>query len=126
MPIQTPTGTPFQYFINSEEAAIVIVTQNENRHDYQLSALVDLYQWLRNDCQGEWVYLGTKREQEEADPNTVEIWARSPNNPVNGFYGLTPGRRGQFATYIPSILEHMGVVEIEHNARNNRVRAIIR
>jgi hypothetical protein len=126
MPIQTPTGTPFQYFINCEEAVIAIITEKGNRHDYQLSALTDLYQWLRNTLRGEWILLGTKKEDEIVNPITVESWARSPDNPVNGYYGLTPGRRGQFASYIPSILEHMGVVEVEHNAKNNRVRAIIR
>jgi hypothetical protein len=32
--------------------------------------------------------------------------------------------RGRFGTYLPPLLEALGKVELEHNARNNRVRAL--
>ena len=38
-------------------------------------------------------------------------------------YGLRKGYRGRFGMYLPPLLEELGLVELEHNARNNRVRA---
>ena len=89
-----------------------------------MCSLKDLYIWLKYDQEGSDVLLGTRREEETPNPGTVEEWARSENNPINDFYGLTPGRRGQFSTYIPSILEFLGFVEITHNPNNNTVRAV--
>jgi hypothetical protein len=57
-------------------------------------------------------------------PGTVEAWARDQSNPVGGYYGLRKGYRGRFANYVPPVLELLGLVELEHGARNNRVRAI--
>jgi hypothetical protein len=31
--------------------------------------------------------------------------------------------RGRFAMYIPPLMEELGLAEVEHNARNNRMRA---
>ena len=73
---------------------------------------------------GDWVELGSADEQKEAKPGTVEAWARSVDNPKGGWYGLKKGLRGRFAMYVPPLLEHLGRVELEHNPRNNRVRAI--
>ena len=56
------------------------------------------------------------------DP-AVEAWARDANNPVRGYCGLRKGYRGRFANYVPPVLELLGLVELEHNTRNNRVRA---
>ncbi len=54
---------------------------------------------------------------------TVEAWARSGDNPIGGWYGLKKGLRGRFALYMPPLLEQLGLAEIEHNPRNNRMRA---
>ena len=32
--------------------------------------------------------------------------------------------RGRFANYVPPVLEELGRAEVEHNARNNRMRTI--
>ena len=74
--------------------------------------------------QGDWVDLGSADENKPAKDGTLEAWARSEDNPVGGWYGLRKGYRGRFAMYIPPLLEHLGLVELEHNPRNNRVRAI--
>jgi hypothetical protein len=58
-----------------------------------------------------------------AKDGTLEAWARSEGNPVGGWYGLRKGYRGRFAMYVPPLLEHVGLVELEHNPRNNRIRA---
>jgi len=72
---------------------------------------------------GDWMELGSTDEGKPAKDGTVEAWARSPDNPVGGWYGLRKGYRGRFAMYIPPLLEELGLVELEHNPRNNRVRA---
>jgi hypothetical protein len=89
---------------------------------YQLSAIEDLHAWLK--AQGDWVALGAADEQKEAAEDTVEAWGRSSANPVGGWYGLRKGYRGRFGMYLPPLLEALGLVELEHNPRNNRVRAI--
>lgn len=68
--------------------------------------------------------LGSADEQKPAAKDTVEAWGRSPRNPVKGWYGLKKGLRGRFAMYVPSVLEAMNMAEVEHNPRNNRMRAI--
>ena len=67
--------------------------------------------------------LGNKDEQKEADEGTVEAWGRSADNPVGGWYGIKSGLRGRFGNYVPPVLEALGLAEVEHNARNNRMRA---
>lgn len=73
---------------------------------------------------GDWMTLGNADEQKPAKEGTVEAWARSADNPIGGWYGLKKGLRGRFANYVPPVLEALGLAEVEHNARNNRMRAI--
>ncbi len=73
---------------------------------------------------GDWMQLGNADEQKPAKEGTVEAWGRSPNNPVGGWYGLKKGLRGRFANYIPPIMEALSLAEVEHNPRNNRMRAL--
>ncbi|HEY3775160.1 MAG TPA: hypothetical protein VGL69_19300 [Solirubrobacteraceae bacterium] len=89
---------------------------------YHLRAVDDLHAWLRQ--QGDWVALGAADEKKEAADGTVEAWGRSAENPVGGWYGLRKGYRGRFGMYLPPLLESLGLVELTHDARNNRVRAI--
>ena len=87
-----------------------------------LRCLDDLVAML--EAAGDWVPLGSADEQKPAAEGTVEAWARSPENPVGGWYGLKKGLRGRFANYVPPVLEQLGRIELEHNARNNRARAL--
>ena len=89
---------------------------------YQLRAIDDLHAWLRE--QGDWVDLGAADENKPAPDGSVEAWGRSPDNPVGGWYGLRNGYRGRFGMYVPPLLEALGLVELTHDARNNRVRAL--
>lgn len=73
---------------------------------------------------GDWMPLGAADEQKEAKEGTVEAWGRSADNPVGGWYGTKKGLRGRFAMYVPPLLEALGLAELEHQPRNNRVRAI--
>ena len=88
---------------------------------YHLRAIEDLHAWLKE--QGDWVPLGAADEQKEAADGTVEAFGRAAANPVGGWYGLRKGYRGRFGMYLPPLLEALGLVELEHNPRNNRVRA---
>jgi hypothetical protein len=85
-------------------------------------ALVDLHAMLT--AHGDWMPLGSADEQKPAADGSVEAWARSETNPVGGWYGLKKGMRGRFANYVPPVLEALGRAEVEHNARNNRMRAL--
>jgi hypothetical protein len=71
----------------------------------------------------DWMELGSADENKPAKDGTLEAWARSEDNPVGGWYGLRKGYRGRFGMYVPPLLEELGLVELEHNRRNNRVRA---
>nr|WP_249776495.1 hypothetical protein [Leifsonia sp. C5G2] len=88
---------------------------------YHLSAIDDLTAWLRE--QDGWVALGAADEQKPAPDGSVEAWGRSESNPVGGWYGLRKGYRGRFGMYLPPLLEALGLAELTHEARNNRVRA---
>ena len=89
---------------------------------YHLGCIEDLHQMLvaRND----WVLLGSADEGKDPKPDTVEEWARSKDNPLGGWYGLKKGLRGRFAMYVPPVLEALGLAKVEHNKRNNRMRAV--
>ena len=89
---------------------------------YDARALDDLHAML--DEHGDWMPLGSADEQKPAKEGTVEAWARSAANPVGGWYGLKKGYRGRFGMYIPPLMEELGLAEVEHNPRNNRMRAI--
>ena len=88
---------------------------------YHLRAIEDAAAWLAE--QGDWVDLGAADEQKPAKPGTLEAWARDENNPVGGWYGLRKGYRGRFGMYLPPLLETLGLAELTHEPRNNRIRA---
>jgi hypothetical protein len=121
--LTTPPGKS-EYRAYRDEAAdppalVVIVGKTELR--YRLRCIDDLLAMLK--AAGDWVPLGGADEQKPAAEGTVEAWGRSPDNPVGGWYGLKKGLRGRFANYVPPVLEALGLAEVEHEARNNRMRA---
>lgn len=89
---------------------------------YHASAIDDLRAMLKD--HGDWMLLGSADEQKEPAEGTVEAWARSPANPVGGWYGLRKGYRGRFAMYLPPLLAGLGLAEVESKPRNNRMRAL--
>ncbi len=100
-------------------ALVVQVGKTELR--YHLRCLDDLRAMLK--AHGGWMALGNADEQKPAADGTVEAWARSPTNPVAGWYGLKKGLRGRFGNYVPPVMEVLGYADVEHNAKNNRMRA---
>jgi Family of unknown function (DUF6855) len=121
--LTTPPGTS-DYTIYRDEAGdppALVCTVGGTVLRYHLRAIDDLQAMLR--AHGDWMPLGGADEQKPAADGTVEAWARSPDNPVGGWYGLKKGLRGRFGVYIPPLMEALGLAELEHNPRNNRMRA---
>jgi hypothetical protein len=121
--LKTPSGTS-EFKAYKDEAAnppavVVLVGKTELR--YHLRSIEDLHNMLK--AKKDWIPLGSADEQKPAEEGTVEAWGRSPKNPAGGWYGIKKGLRGRFANYMPPILEALGLVEIEHTPRNNRMRA---
>ena len=88
---------------------------------YQLCCIEDLHTMLK--AHGDWMELGSADEQKDAKPGTVEAWGRDPSNPVGGWYGLRKGYRGRFGMYMPPLMEALGLAELTHDAKGNRMRA---
>jgi hypothetical protein len=122
--LHTPPGkSEYQAYRDPDcEPPALVVRVGATELHYQLRCIDDLQLMLRE--HGDWIALGSADEQKPAVEGTVEAWARSPSNPVGGWYGMKKGLRGRFANYVPPVLEALGLVELEHNARNNRVRSI--
>ncbi|MEU8608537.1 DUF6855 family protein [Actinoplanes sp. NPDC048791] len=122
--LQTAPGSS-QYTIYRDETtdpATLVCQVGSTKLTYQARAVDDLHAWLRE--QDGWVPLGAADENKPAADGTVEAWGRSPDNPVGGWYGLRKGYRGRFGMYLPPLLEHLGLAELTHDARNNRMRGL--
>jgi hypothetical protein len=122
--LTTPSGSS-EYLMYRDETAdppAIVCVVGKTVLGYQLRAIEDLHAWLRE--RTDWVPLGSVDEQKPAADGTVEAWGRSPDNPVGGWYGLKKGLRGRFGMYMPPLLEALGLAEVEHNPRNNRMRAL--
>ncbi|MBO0687188.1 MAG: hypothetical protein J2P45_28900 [Candidatus Dormibacteraeota bacterium] len=121
--LTTPSGSS-EYTMWRDDAAdppVLVCTVGKTELRYQARAIEDLHAWLKD--QGGWVPLGSADEQKPAAEGTVEAWGRSPANPVGGWYGMKKGLRGRFGMYMPPLLEALGLAEVEHLPRNNRMRA---
>jgi hypothetical protein len=121
--LTTPPGTS-EYTAYRDESAdppALVVQVGKTQLRYQLRAIDDLQAMLRE--AGDWLALGSTDEGKPAADGTVEAWARADDNPVGGWYGLKKGLRGRFGNYVPPVLEALGLAEVEHNPRNNRMRA---
>jgi hypothetical protein len=122
--LTTPPGKS-EFEAWRDEAAdppALVVQVGTTQLRYQLSCIEDLHAMLRK--RGDWMPLGNADEQKQAQEGTVEAWGRSAANPVGGWYGLKKGLRGRFGNYVPPVLEALGLAEVEHAARNNRMRAL--
>jgi hypothetical protein len=120
--LKTPPGTSGYLMYRDEDAETLVCVVGKTTLGYQLRAIEDLHEMLK--AHGDWMPLGSADEQKPAAEGTVEAWARSESNPVGGWYGTKKGLRGRFGMYLPPLLETLGLAELEHNARNNRMRAL--
>jgi hypothetical protein len=121
--LKTPPQTSdYEMYVDEKDGKeILVCTVGTTVLHYDYRALADLHALLIR--RSDWMELGSKDEKQEATEGTVEYWARSPENPIGGWYGLKKGFRGRFAMYIPPLMEELGLAEVEHNPRNNRMRA---
>ena len=124
--LKTPPGSAeFEAYRDETLTPPALVVQvGKTQLRYALTCIDDLHRMLL--AHADWMLLGGADEQKPAAAGTVEAWGRSSENPVAGWYGLKKGLRGRFAVYVPPVLEALGLVELEHAAKNNRVRAISR
>lgn len=117
-----PLTSEYQAWRDTSQATPCIVVQvGATRLSYDLRCIDDLHAMLK--AHGDWMALGNADEGKPVQPGTVEAWARDPGNPVGGYYGLRKGYRGRFANYVCPLMERLGLAELEHNPRNNRIRA---
>jgi hypothetical protein len=101
---------------------ILVCTVKTTVLHYDIRCIKDLHQMLIK--HGDWMPLGSKDEKQETQPGTVEHWGRSGENPIGGWYGLKKGFKGRFGMYIPPLMEHLGLAEVEHNKKDNSMKAI--
>lgn len=120
--LKTPSLTS-EYQAWRDETALQVQV-GSTRLSYQLRCVGDLHAMLQ--ARGDWVELGNADEGKPVKDGSVEAWARDSANPVGGYYGLRKGYRGRFANYVTPVLELLGMVELEHGPRNNRVRAQVK
>ena len=121
--LTTPSGSS-TYQMYRDEAAeppALVCQVGTTQLRYHLRCIEDLHAMLK--AHGDWMPLGSADEQKPAADGTVEAWARSADNSVGGWYGLKKGLRGRFGMYVPPLLEALGLAEVEHNPKNNRMRA---
>lgn len=122
--LTTPPGTS-EFTAHRDPDAdppALVVQVGTTQLRYHLRCIEDLHAMLV--AHGDWMPLGNADEQKPAKEGTVEAWGRAADNPVGGWYGLKKGLRGRFGNYVPPVLEVLGLAEVEHNARNNRMRGL--
>ena len=119
-----PLSSEYSLYRDVEaDPSLLICQVGSTKLSYLARSIDDLHAELVR--RGDWVVLGAADEKKEPAPDTVEAWGRDESNPVGGWYGQRKGYRGRFGMYLPPLLEALGLVELEHNARNNRVRALV-
>lgn len=121
--LTTPPGTSeFEAWRDpSLNPPALVVQVKSTQLRYHLRCIDDLQAMLK--AHGDWMPLGNADEQKPAPDGSVEAWGRSEQNPVGGWYGIKKGLRGRFGSYVPPVMEVLGLAEVEHNAKGNRMRA---
>lgn len=121
--LKTPPQTSsYEMYIDEKDGKdVIFCVVGSTTLIYDKRAIDDLYSMLKK--HGDWMELGSADEQKPAKDGTVEAWGRSTKNPIGGWYGLKKGLRGRFGMYMPPLLEEMGLAEVEHKPRGNRMRA---
>jgi len=122
--LKTAPGTS-EYTMYRDDAAdppLIVCMVGSTKLTYLARAIDDLHAMLK--AHGDWMDLGSADEQKQAVEGTVEAWARAEDNPVGGWYGQRKGYRGRFGMYMPPLMEALGLAELTHEPRNNRMRAI--
>ncbi len=118
-----PLSSEYMMHVDAKgEKEILVCTVGKTVLHYNIDCLTDLHQMLKD--HGDWMELGSADEQKPAKEGTVEAWGRSESNPNGGWYGLKKGLRGRFGMYIPPLMEALGLAEVTHDAKGNKMKAI--
>ncbi len=118
-----PLSSEFSMHVDEKEGQdILVCTVGKTILHYDIRSIEHLHKMLQE--HGDWMLMGSKDEKAATKEGTVEHWARASDNPIGGWYGLKKNYRGRFGMYMPPLMEHLGLAEIEHNKRNNRMRAL--
>ena len=122
--LKTPPGTSeyTMYRDDTLDPPAIVCQVGSTKLTYDARCIDDLHAMLKK--HGDWMELGGADEQKPAKDGTVEAWARSPKNAIGGWYGLRKGYRGRFGMYMPPLLEALGLAELTHDAKNNRMRSL--
>lgn len=122
--LKTPplTSEYTMHIDQKDDRDVLVCTVGKTVLFYDYRCIGDLSAMLKK--RGDWMELGSADEQKPAKENTVEAWGRSENNPIGGWYGLKKGLRGRFAMYVPPLMEALGLIELTHEAKGNKMRAI--
>ena len=117
-----PLTSDYEMYLDEKDGKkIIVCVVGKTILHYDYRCLNDLQMMLKN--HGDWMELGSADEQKPAKEGTVEAWGRSENNPVGGWYGLKKGLRGRFGMYVPPLMETLGLAEVSHDAKGNKMRA---
>jgi hypothetical protein len=121
--LKTPPGTSefTMYKDESIKPPVLVFTVGKTVLHYDLRCIQDLHAMLKK--HGDWIELGSADEKKPTKEGPVEAWGRSPKNPIGSSYALNKGLCGRFGMYIPPLMEELGLVELERNAKGNRMRA---
>jgi len=121
--LKTPPQTSdYEMYMDEKDGKKIIVCKvGTTILHYDARCLDDLTAMLKSHA--DWMDLGSADEQKPAKEGTVEAWGRSENNPVGGWYGLKKGFRGRFGMYVPPLMEELGLAEVKHEAKNNKMTA---
>jgi hypothetical protein len=120
--LKTPPQSSDYTAWHDVEAGQLVCMVGTTKLAYEWRCIQDLSEMLK--VRGDWVLLGNADEGKPVVEGSVEAWARDDGNPVGGYYGTRKGYRGRFANYVPPVMELLGLAEVEHNARGNRMRAL--
>jgi hypothetical protein len=121
--LKTPSLTS-EFTMHADEKDgkdVLVCTVGKTVLLYDAQCIDDLHAMLKK--HGDWMELGSANEQKPAKDGTVEAWGRSPKNPAGGWYGLKKGLRGRFGMYLPPLMEKLGLAEVTHDAKGNKMRA---
>jgi hypothetical protein len=123
MRLKTPPGSSeyTMHLADADGKEILVCTVGKTVLHYDARCIDDLHALLKK--HGDWMELGAADEQKPAKEGSVEAWGRSPKNPAGGWYGLKKGYRGRFGMYLPPVLEALGLAELTHEAKGNKMRA---
>ncbi|MFT5513498.1 MAG: hypothetical protein ACI8SE_001906 [Bacteroidia bacterium] len=118
-----PLSSDYEMYIDDKDGKeIIVCVVGKTILHYDYRAINDLHEMLK--AHGDWMLLGSKDQKVETKEGTVEHWGRSESNPIGGWYGLKNGFKGRFGMYMPPLMEALGLAEVEHEKRNNRMRAV--